>query len=159
MSSFIVTVQSASQTKNDNGLIPGQQAIGYPTKLGGISTNCAESMIYSLLCDGSLSTPNGFYSVAPNTPVIPFVPGTPNPNGISTTWSIQSDGTLNWNNTSFTDNEAIFCISPSTTTTSGLFAYLNGSVPADCTPITLGTMPCKSEYAQNGVALLMGSSE
>ena len=146
---FVITLQSAGQS---------QQAAQYPTKLGGLSYNPAESIPYTLNSDGTLSTPNGIYSVAPGTSSEPFVPGTPAPGAIAGTWSVNPDGTLSWINPAFSGpgNAAAFYVDPSGTATSGIIAVFDGSVPpAPYTPVELRTNPGKSRQPRKLFPSLM----
>ena len=143
--SFVVTLQSAG------GSGSSQQAAQYPTKLGGFSYNPAESIPYTLNSDGALSTPNGVYSVLPGTSSEPFVPGTPAPGAITGTWSVSPDGTLSWVHPAFNapGNAAAFYEDPSGSTTSGIIAVFDGSVPpAPYVPVELRTNPGKSRHPQ-----------
>ena len=142
---LVITLQSAEQSGSQSGA-QTQPAAQYPTKLGGFSYNPAESIPYTLNSDGTLSTPNGIYSVPPGTSSEPFVPGTPAPGAITGTWSINPDGTLSWINPAFNapDNAAAFYIDPSGTATSGIIAVFDGSVPpAPYVPVDLRTDPGK----------------
>ena len=149
---FVVTLQSAGQSGSQSGSqssAQSQQAAQYPTKLGGFSYNPVESIPYTLNSDGTLSTPNGIYSVPPGTSSEPFVPGTPAPGAITGTWSINPDGTLSWINPAFSapGNAAAFYVDPSGTATSGIIAVFDGSVPpAPYIPVELKTNPGKSQY-------------
>ena len=143
---FVVTLQSAGQSGSQS-----PQAAQYPTKLGGFSYNPAESVPYTLNSDGTLSTPDGIYSVSPGTTSEPFVPGTPAPGAITGTWSINPDGTLSWTNPAFSGpgNAAAFYEDPSGTATSGIIAVFDGSVPpAPYIPVELKTNPGKSRYSR-----------
>lgn len=140
---FVVTLQSAG------GSGSSQQAAKYPTKLGGFSYNPAESIPYTLNSNGTLSTPNGVYSVLPGTSSEPFVPGTPAPGAITGTWSVSPDGTLSWVNPAFKapGNAAAFYENPSGSATSGIIAVFDGSVPpAPYVPVELRTNPGKSRH-------------
>lgn len=154
---FVVTLQSTGQSGSQSGSGGSQSgsqsgaqspaAAQYPTKLGGFSYNPAESIPYTLNSDGTLSTPNGIYSVLPGTSSQPFVPGTPALGAITGTWSIGPDGTLNWVNPAFKapGNAAAFYKDPSGSATSGIIAVFDGSVPpAPYTPVELRTSPGKS---------------
>ena len=145
---FVVTLQSTGLSGSESGA-QSQQAAQYPTKLGGFSYNPAESIQYTLNSDGTLSTPNGIYSVPPGTSSEPFVPGTPAPGAITGTWSINPDGTLSWINPAFSapGNAAAFYMNPSGSATSGIIAVFDGSVPpAPYVPVELRTNPGKSRH-------------
>ena len=161
---FVVTLQSAGQSGSQSGSQSGAQspqAAQYPTKLGGFSYNPAESIPYTLNSDGTLSTPNGIYSVLPGTSSEPFVPGTPAPGAITGTWSISPDGTLSWVNPAFKapGNAAAFYEDPSGSATSGIIAVFDGSVPpAPYVPVELRTNPGRSRYSRKSFSSLTAIS-
>ena len=120
--------------------------------------SCGESVPYSLLGDGTLSTPNGIFVARSGISSFPFKPtASPGPNDVAGVWRQVVD-TVEWTSPTFDNNAAVICIDSSASTSEGITVYVHGTPPSTCTPLTFGAAPGKPKFPPQGVTRLMDIS-
>ena len=144
----MVAVLSFSPLQSNQGnrnsrhrLLSRQDTVLYPNKDGGVSPSCGESIPYTLLGDGTLSTPDGIIVAPADTDSFPFKPSAnPGPDDVPGAW--QFTGTMAaWMDPTFDGGVAIICMDSAAGATGGISVYVHGTPPNSCTPPTFGPAP------------------
>jgi hypothetical protein len=127
-------------------LVSRQGTALYPNKDGGVSSSCGESIPYSLLGDGTLSTLNGIIVAPADADSFPFKPtANPGPNDVPGAWQF-TGAMAAWMDPTFDGGVAIICMDSTAGATGGISVYVHGTPPNTCTPLTFGSAPGKLGY-------------
>jgi hypothetical protein len=105
----------------------------YISPSGSITGDCNYAATYMITQSGQLTTEGELISTTGLVPNAPFAPSS-NIAAISTTFSV-INGVLQWNNTAFAGNQALFCQTSST-----VEAVFGGQLPSGCAQVTLSLL-------------------
>ena len=106
----------------------------YLTSTGDVTPECILGSIYNIKA-GRLYTDDAFYSVPEEASSAPFASRAGNL-GISIVFAV-ADGILYWDNKTFDDGTARFCINRNDV----VQAVFRGPLPGDCSPIAIRIVP------------------
>ena len=120
-----------------------QDSTGYVSGSGSTTDSCTDAIVYTLL-NGQLfaNSETGVeqFSADPGIPYSIFTPSsTPDPGSITTTFSVDSQGDLYWNNATFSNYQAQWCV---LSNSSILAVFLENAGPPGCLYVLLSTNRC-----------------